>query len=44
MKVNFIGHACFMIEDGDYTIIIDPFINDNPPATVKAKNLKPTHI
>ncbi len=44
MKVNFIGHACFMIEDGDYTIIIDPFINDNPTATVKAKNLKPTHI
>lgn len=44
MKVSFIGHACFMIEDGDYSLIIDPFINGNPTAKVKTDDLKPTHI
>lgn len=44
MKVSFIGHACFMIEDGNFTIIIDPYINDNPLSKVKAEDLNPTHI
>lgn len=44
MKISFIGHACFMIEDGDYSLIIDPFIEGNPSAKVKINDVKPTHI
>ncbi len=44
MKISFIGHACFMIEEGEYCLVIDPYINDNPTAKVKAEDLKPTHI
>lgn len=25
MKITYIGHACFKIEKGDYTVIIDPY-------------------
>ena len=44
MKISFIGHACFMIEEGDCSLIIDPFIEGNPTAKVKTQDLKPTHI
>lgn len=44
MKINFIGHACFMIEEGNHSLIIDPFISGNPMAKVNVDELKPTHI
>lgn len=44
MKINFIGHACFLIEDSGYSLLIDPFIKGNPTASVKPEDLKPTHI
>lgn len=44
MKLTFIGHACFMVEEGDYSLLIDPFIEGNPQAKIKAKDLHPTHI
>ncbi|NLN47644.1 MAG: metal-dependent hydrolase [Clostridiales bacterium] len=44
MKINFIGHSCFTIEEEDYSLIIDPFISGNPAAKVKVDDLKPTHI
>jgi L-ascorbate metabolism protein UlaG (beta-lactamase superfamily) len=44
MKIQFIGHACFLIESEDYKVLIDPFITGNPLATVKAEDITPTHI
>lgn len=38
------GHACFSLTDGTYDLIIDPFLNENPLAEIKAKDVKPTHI
>lgn len=32
MKITYLGHACFSIETGGHTILIDPFISDNPLA------------
>ena len=44
MKINFIGHSCFLIEEGKYSLLFDPFITGNPVAKVNTKDLKPTHI
>ena len=44
MKISFIGHSCFLVEEGSYSLLFDPFITGNPTATVKAEDLKPTHI
>jgi L-ascorbate metabolism protein UlaG (beta-lactamase superfamily) len=32
MKVTFIGHACFLLDNGSQRILIDPFISGNPAA------------
>lgn len=39
MQVKFLGHAGFLLE-GSSKIVIDPFITDNPVATVKASDIK----
>lgn len=44
MKIRFIGHSCFLIEEGKYSLLFDPFITGNPAAAVKAADLNPTHI
>lgn len=39
MKITFQGHACFTIEGGGKTIIIDPFLNGNPQAVIKPEEV-----
>ena len=38
MKIKFYGHAGIKIED-NLVILIDPWLNDNPLATIKAKDI-----
>ncbi len=38
-KISFLGHACFMIEAAGHTVIIDPFLNGNPQATMKPEDV-----
>ena len=38
MKITFYGHAGIKIED-DLIILIDPWLNDNPVAAVKAEKI-----
>ena len=38
MKVKFYGHAGIRIED-NLTLLIDPWLNDNPLATMKAEDI-----
>ena len=38
MKIKFYGHAGVKIED-DLIILIDPWLNDNPLATIKAEEI-----
>jgi L-ascorbate metabolism protein UlaG (beta-lactamase superfamily) len=40
MKVTWFGHSGFMIKDGGKTILIDPWLKENPLAKVKAEDIK----
>jgi len=44
MDIRFLGHACFMLEQGDTRVLIDPFLTGNPKAAVGADDVDPTHI
>lgn len=39
MKVTFQGHSCFTVEAGGRSIIIDPFLTDNPSARIKPEDV-----
>jgi L-ascorbate metabolism protein UlaG (beta-lactamase superfamily) len=45
MRIEFIGHATFLVSDGDARLLIDPFLApNNPVARVGAAEVEPTHI
>lgn len=39
MKITYLGHSVFIIEEGDFKGIIDPFITGNELATAKVENI-----
>ncbi|MEM7454008.1 MAG: metal-dependent hydrolase [Planctomycetota bacterium] len=39
VEITWFGHATWMITAGEHKILIDPFLNDNPVASVKAKDV-----
>src|SRR2546430_7849456 len=44
MEVQFLGHACFSLSDGDATVLIDPFLSGNPKAAISADDVTATNI
>ncbi|MCL5040838.1 MAG: metal-dependent hydrolase [Firmicutes bacterium] len=44
MKVNFLGHAAFLLEDKGVGLVFDPFLTGNPQATAKPQDLKVDYI
>ncbi len=40
VKIDFLGHSCFMLSDENNSLIIDPFINGNPQANIKPEDIK----
>ena len=40
LNVTFIGHSCFLLDDGKHKVVIDPFITGNPMAKISADDLK----
>lgn len=44
MEIRFLGHAAFELNDGERTVLIDPFLSGNPKAAVAADELQPSAI
>jgi L-ascorbate metabolism protein UlaG (beta-lactamase superfamily) len=44
IKVTFIGHSCFLVDNGTSKIIIDPFITGNPSAKISTEQKKADFI
>jgi L-ascorbate metabolism protein UlaG (beta-lactamase superfamily) len=44
VKLTFLGHSCFLIDDGTHKLIVDPFLNGNPVAPIKAKDIKVDYV
>jgi L-ascorbate metabolism protein UlaG (beta-lactamase superfamily) len=44
VDVRFLGHACFELSAGDTTVLVDPFLSDNPKAAASADEVQPDVI
>ncbi len=44
VKVVFIGHSCFLLDNGRQKILIDPYITGNPAAHISAEQKKADFI
>jgi L-ascorbate metabolism protein UlaG (beta-lactamase superfamily) len=44
MEITFLGHACFLLEEGGTRVLVDPFLSGNPKAARAADEVDPTHI
>jgi L-ascorbate metabolism protein UlaG (beta-lactamase superfamily) len=43
-QVQFLGHSCVTITEGEHRLIIDPFLTDNPQATVSADDINVNYV
>lgn len=44
MKVEYHGHSCVQLTKGDRSIIIDPFLSDNPAALAKPDSIRVQYV
>lgn len=44
LKLQYISHSAFILDDGKNKLIIDPFITGNPTATIKSEEVKVNFI
>jgi L-ascorbate metabolism protein UlaG (beta-lactamase superfamily) len=44
VDVRYLGHSCFELSDGGTTVLVDPFLSDNPKAAVSADEVEPDVI
>lgn len=40
MKIQFLGHACFLLDDGAHKALVDPYLTGNPLAAVSADEVE----
>ncbi|GIQ69584.1 UPF0173 metal-dependent hydrolase YtkL [Xylanibacillus composti] len=44
LKIQYHGHSCVQITEGEHSIIIDPFLTGNPLAAVKPEDIQVQHV
>jgi len=44
LKVEYHGHSCVQLTKGEHSLIIDPFLSDNPAAAVRPENVRVQHV
>jgi len=44
LKINYLSHSTFILDDGKHRIIIDPYLTGNPNCKMKAEDVKVDYI
>jgi len=44
LKINYLSHSTFILDDGKHRIIIDPYLTGNPTCKTKAEDVKVEYI
>ncbi len=44
LRLTYYGHAAFLLNDGKFSVIIDPFLEGNPVAQVKPADVKADYV
>lgn len=44
LRITYYGHAVFLLNDGKHNVIVDPFLDGNPVAPLKASDIKADYI
>lgn len=44
MLVTFHGHSCVQLQFGSHSIVIDPYLTENPVAVAKAEDVEASHV
>ena len=44
VKLTFLGHACFVIDDGTAKLIVDPFLTGNPAAAATPEEIEADYV
>lgn len=44
LKLTYLSHSAFILDDGHYKVAVDPFITGNPTCPVKAEDVNPDFI
>lgn len=44
LRLEYLGHSCFLINSNNTSLLFDPFLSNNPKATKQPEDIKPTHI
>lgn len=39
LRLTYLSHSCFLLDDGKYKVLIDPFLTGNPTAPVRADDV-----
>lgn len=43
-ELTWLGHGSWLIQTGQHTLLLDPFLNDSPTAPLKADHVSPDYI
>ena len=44
MKLQFLGHACFLLSEGEHRVLVDPYLSGNQFSAVSADEVEATMI
>ena len=44
LDLTWLGHSCFLLNNGEYSILIDPFLNDSPVSPTKKEEVEADYI
>jgi L-ascorbate metabolism protein UlaG (beta-lactamase superfamily) len=42
--ITWYGHACWLVQTGEHAILLDPFLDSNPSAPCKAKDVRADYV